>query len=302
VALLLSRENGELIRHVEWPLGESTQKQRIGFGSCIYPLRSGSYVGIINQRLQVFDSSFNVIHDRVLDTIKRGEGSYNLIVPLSGKFIILGRQDSGGYGIISEIIDSDTLKTVERFEQLNFSIKDIWEDRLLAEYLTVQPLRNIRKSDVYEKKIGAPRWNDIEAPSSAKYTYNGAKVATVYIGQPPDEKRVWLMIENGKKDDIIFKDTASIKSSWNTPIIACERYKVSVIRRMLDLFGKHWIEAYDSNTRQVLLATKKYSLDSIPGDEIVDYAISPDGNSVVLMTKKKIEFYNVKPPKDKKRK
>ncbi|MDR0843028.1 MAG: hypothetical protein LBP68_06390, partial [Acidobacteriota bacterium] len=30
VALLLSRENGELIRHVEWPLGESTQKQRIG--------------------------------------------------------------------------------------------------------------------------------------------------------------------------------------------------------------------------------------------------------------------------------
>jgi hypothetical protein len=296
VALLLSRENGELIRHVEWPLGESTQKQRIGSGSCIYPLRSGGYLGIINQRLQVFDSSFNVIRDRVLDRY------YNLIVPLSGKFIILGWQDSGGYGSISEIIDSDTLKTVERFEQPNFSIKDIWEDRLLAEYLTVQPLRNIRKSDVYEKKIGAPRWNDIEAPSSAKYTYNGAKIATVYIGQHPDRKIVWLMMENGKKDDIIFKDTASIKSSWNTPIIACKRYKVSAIRRMLDHDGKHWIEAYDSNTRQVLLATKKYTLDSIPGDEIVDYAISPNGDSIITMTNKKIEFYTVKPPKDKKRK
>jgi hypothetical protein len=51
VALLLSRENGEITRRVEWPLGESTQRQRTGYGSCIYPLPSGGYVGIIDRRL-----------------------------------------------------------------------------------------------------------------------------------------------------------------------------------------------------------------------------------------------------------
>jgi len=45
----------------------------------------------------------------------------------------------------------------------------------------------------------------------------------------------------------------------------------------------------------VLLTTKKHT-----EGEIVDYAITPDGDGIILITKKKIEFYTVSPNKNKK--
>jgi hypothetical protein len=308
-ALLLSRENGELIRRIEWPFGESTQRQRIGYHSRIYPLPSGGYVGIINQRLQVLDSSFNVIQDRILDTIERGEGSYSLIVPLSGEFIILrqlGQLDSGRYERIVEVIDTGTFKTIERFEQPSFSITDIWEDRLLAvQSLAAQSIIKTRNRRFYEKKIGASQWNDLGLKqvdyANAKYIYNGAIIISDSIEKPFDAKNFWFMLEDGKKSDSVFESRVFSTPSWNTSVIACRRNKVSFFRRMFDLFGKHWIEAYDLNSKQVLLTTKKYSEDSISGEYIATHAISPDGDSIILMTNKKIELYNVNSKKDKKK-
>jgi len=59
---------------------------------------------------------------------------------------------------------------------------------------------------------------------------------------------------------------------------------------MLDLNSMDWIEAYDLSTQQVLLATRRYS-----AEQIRDYAISPDGMSIVLMTINRIELYTVPP-------
>ena len=303
VALLLSRENGELIRRVEWPLGESTQIQRIGYGSCIYPLKSGAYMGIINQHLQVFDSSFNIIYNRVLNTLEPGGGMYYLIMPLSGKYIILWRQKSATqFERIIEIIDSDTFKTMELFEIPSLRIMDIWEDRLLA----IGYFEDTCDSYYLEKKIGTEQWNALGltqgSQTNAKFIYNGDIIVTDNIGLVHNKKGFWFMIEAGKKSDPVFGGFYSTsKLSWNTPTIASKINNQSAIRRLFDLFGKNWVESYDLSTRKVLLKTKAYSQDSISGEEMVDYAISPDGDSIILMTNKKIELYTVNPKKIKKK-
>ena len=293
VSLLLSKENGELIRRVEWPLGESTQIQRLGYGSCMYPLPLGGYVGIINQHLQLFDSSFNVIDDRVLNTLEPGGGMYYIIVPLSGKFIILMRQKSvTQFEKIIEIINADTFETMEQLEIPSFGMIDIWEDRLLSISYEHQ---------LIEKKIAALQWDDLGLDESnitnntARFIYNGAIVAKGLIRRSPEEKRFLVMIEDGKKSAPVF-DGCMSKPSMSTPVVVCRESKLSEIRDILDLSGKNWIAIYDLNTRQVLLATKEYS-----AADMIDYAISPDGSSILVMTEKKIELYNVNFKKDKKK-
>ena len=107
-----------MIRRVEWPIVNDFEKQA-RFGPRIYPLPSGGYVATINGHLQALDSSFSVIHDRVLDT---SESVYNITVPLSGKFFILG-QSSARRERISEIINSITFETVDDFGiRVNFSL------------------------------------------------------------------------------------------------------------------------------------------------------------------------------------
>ena len=320
VALLLSRENGELIKKVEWPVMLESAPRR---QNKILPLPSGGYVGIIDKldfaseyrktvtHLQTFDPSFNVIHDRVLDTWQHGEVvSYNIIVPLSGKFFTLSQKEylsRNRFERVIEIINSITFEQVERFEQPNFRIMDILEDRLLS----VNYSEDTRESYFFEKNIGALRWNGLGLTkwstlgildrryANPRFIYNGAIVDSDSIGPVYDRKSFWVIIEDDKKSDPVFEGCIS-KPSWNTPIVACEKSKVSAIRSFFDLFGKDWVEAYDLSTRKVLLKTKAYSQDSISGEKMVDYAISPDGDSIILMTNKKIELYNVKPKKENK--
>ena len=323
VALLLSIENGKLISRVEWPVTPESDVLR---QTRVYPLPSGGYVGIINRldfsaedrkivtHLQTFDASFNVIHDRVLDTLP-SKSSYDIIVPLSGKFIVLCRRGNDKrfppYENLVEIIDSDMFEIIERFELPDFKIVDIWQDRLLSRSYADM----VHEGRYVEKKIGASQWNDIGLGqgeyAEAKYIYNGATVVqeSIYNGfilindnikfLTGPVKRFWVVIEDGKKSDPL-KGCISTPS-WNTSVVACKRNETSATRSFFDLFGKGWIEAYDLNTRQVLLATKAYTPDSISGEDIVDYAVSPDGNSIVLMTSKKIELYNVNSKKDKKK-
>ena len=309
VALLLKRENGELIRRVEWSLEETTLEMHGLYRFCsIYSLQQGGYAVLTTQRLQILDSSFNVIHDRALDAIKLVDGKYYLMVPLSGKFFIFGQanglRDRRGEQFI-EIIDSSTFEMLERFDKTNFTITDIWEDRLVllnhSEYTF--------DSQVFEKKIGASQWNIIGLKKGStirssdkrryvdpRFSYNGAiifkKDDNSAIVFTKVDKGFWLMIEDGKESRLPLSGY-EFELSSNAPVIAGEKYKLSVIRRMLALLGKHWIEAYDLNTRHVLLATKGYS-NSRSTQEIKDYAISPDGNSIILITSKKIELYTVK--------
>ena len=309
VVLLLSSENGELIRRVEWPVSESAPWRQ----TRMYPLPTGGYVGIIDRldvtaecremvtHLQMFDQSFNIIHDRVLETFKRGDGLlyHAIIVPLSGKFIILVQREDGRphppYERFVEIIDTGTFEIVERFDEPNFRILDIWRDQLLSNGYS----NGAHAGRYIEKKIGASEWSDLGlAQGKARYIYNGTIVVTDFVGQLPNAKAFWFIIENGKKGDPVFEGCIS-KLSWNTPVIACERGEKSLIQ-LVDFSRRWFIETYDLNVRQVLLATKKYSPDLILGERIVGYAISPDGGSIILMTNKKIELYNVKPQKEKK--
>jgi hypothetical protein len=223
--------------------------------------------------------------------LEPGGGMYYLTVPLSGKFIILRRQKSAAQREqIVEIIDSGTFETIERFEIPGFAIIDIWEDRLLS---------ISSEHRLAEKKISALQWNDLRLDGSviyntASFIYNGAIVVKSRIQGSLDEKIFLTMIEDGKKSDPIFNGCMS-KPSLSTPVVACRESKLSEIRERLDLSAKDWIAVYDLSTRQVLLATKKYS------EDIVDYAISPDGSSIILMIKKKIEIYNVTSKNNKKK-
>jgi len=309
VALLLSGENGELIRRVEWPVMPEAVPAR---QPRIYPLPSGGYLVIIDRldfaeecpktltHLQMFDSSFNIIHDRVWDTLEPGKGLYKIIVPLSGKYIALKQsqfQSSVQFVEIVEIIDSSTFETMERFEQPDFGIVDIWKDRLLA-----ISYDGNSKSRFFEKKVGAFQWNvlgftqwtglhglgltDSRSYANPRFIYNGAIIFKDIIEQSSTRKINLVMIEDGKKSGPFFEGCIS-KPSWNSPIVACEKSKLSTIRELLDLFAKRWIETFDLSTKKVLLTTKKSS-------DMVDYEISPDGNSIIIMTQKKIELYTVK--------
>jgi len=299
VVLILSEETGELIRRIEWPvLGESAfGGYRFRHGSCIYPLPSGGYVGIINRRLQVLDSSLNIIHDRVLETPK--DGRYELITPLYGQYFIFkhreGYSDETGWAIwITEIIDSKTFKTIDRVNLPNSEVWDIWGDRLLA----INFPNEHYERRLLVRKVGEIQWNDLGLTqggySEAKYIYNGTIIVTDVSRQSPGRKGFWFTIEEGKKSDPVFKDRLIFKPSWNTPIIANRVGKESALREALDLDTPLWIEAYNINTKQIELATKKYT-------NMVGHAISPDGNSIAVMTTKKIELYNVNSKKNKKK-
>jgi len=290
-ALLLSRETGELIKRVEWPLAPEVMVNE----QQIHPLPSGGYVGIINGSLQSFDSSFNVIRGRVLEKLKPGEGSYQIVVPLSGKYFILWRTVMP----ITEIIDSGTLNIMERFDGLpNNTSTAIWEDRLLL----IRPGNN--GASIYEKKIGELRWNYLESTqvvnTRAGFIYTGAIFVSDLIRQGADTKRGWFMIEGVKKSDpVLFHNNdigvLSSKFSWHTPVMAIVNNKQLAIVKALDFNNKHFIEAYDLSARQALFKTKKYEY-----HDTIDYAISADGNSIVVISKKKIELYSVNSKKNKK--
>jgi len=269
-AALLSKENGELIKRVEWPL---TPERRTWLNG-IYPLPSGGYVGIINDRLQTFDSSFNVIHDRALGST----AGYYIIVSISGKFIILHRYRSGSQFRRIEIIDSGTFETVEHFDTLpNFSIVDIWGDRLLS--VSYSDSEGISEKHFFEKKIGDSQWSYFgsvqqRSNANARFIYNGAIIVEDGIGRAP--------VTGG-----------AYKYSWNAPVRAVRTGTQSYFLNEMGL-GKGWVKAYDLNTRKALLTTKKHS-------GVRSYDISPDGDGIILMTEKKIEFYNIKSKKDKKK-
>jgi len=294
VVLLLAIENGELIKRIEWPvLGESLPGQQIGYGSRIYPLPSGGYVGIINRHLQVLDSSFNVIHDRALE--RNVNIGYGLITPLRGQCFII--EIRGNDSLSAEIIDSKTFKTIE---QINLEwtstvrmIKDIWENRLLA---TIYH-RDINKRFFFEKKIGDSQWNDFgwayEFFSNANFIYNGTIIVAGYVEPSPDSKGVWVAIDGGKRSDPVFDVIGGFSPSSNAQIVANKSSHMSDFRRALDLNNSHSIRVYDLDSHRILFETKKYS-------DLLDYAISPNGDSIVLMTKKKIELYKVPAPGAKK--
>jgi hypothetical protein len=168
-------------------------------------------------------------------------------------------------------------------------LMDIWGDRMLV---TSRPA-DIPESRFLEKKTGTSEWNDLGwlhgRHAEARYIYNGTIIVT-YDTRPPDFRGYWLSIEGDKKSEPVFKDIGRFKPSWNTAIVAIRTGHLSAIRRILDRNRIDWIEAYDLSTRQVLLATRRYSEENIR-----DYAISPDGMSIVLMTNNRIELYTVSP-------
>jgi hypothetical protein len=210
--------------------------------------------------------------------------NFDLIAPLHGQYFSIKFEE--GVNQIIGIIDSKTFEIVERVTLPNFEILDIWKDRLRAFDFSKGPYEH----RFFEKKIGDSQWNDLGLfqgifSARVKYIYNGTIIVTGSLRKMPEAKVFWLKIEDDKTSDLVFEGL-TFKPSWNTPIIANKGGELSEFRRALDLDSKTCIEAYNLSTQQVILATKKYT-------DIVDYAISPNGDSIALMTKKKIELYKV---------
>ena len=289
IVLLLSSGNGELIRRIEWPIIDvSVSTWRRGADSSILPLPSGGYVGIINGHLQAFDSSLNIIHDKVLDVLE--DGTHNIIVPLSGKFFILNRLNTQ-LNRSSEIIDSNTFDTIERFDVPNSRIVDIWGDQLLS----ISFSSDGSESRFSKKIIGDSQWISLGVAQGeravARFIYNGAIIVRDSIGQMPHIKTFWFVIEDGKKSETVFSGLG-LKFPRTAPVVMTAGSLLSGIRRAFDLFSKRWLEIYDYKNHKVLLETKRNT-------DIVDFAISPDGESIILMRKKKIEFYSINSKKGK---
>ena len=290
--LFFSKEDGKLVNKVEWPaVGELDWIERLQYGSRIYPLPDNGYVGIFKKKLQVLDSSLNVVHDRVLERFPEQKYVYGIQAPSHGSFFSLWQTDKR-YSGENEIIDSNTFKTVDR---VSGGIVDIWGDKMLLVGFSDTRIRN-----VIEKKIGSSsdRFNiKIDNYTSARFVYNGDAVVLTYRGNisPPYAQHYWFTIENGKAGSPVFVEkgyTTYLVVARKAPVIAINVSKL----RSFDRGDTGWINVYDINTKQILLQTKKYN-------DSYDFVLSSDGRSLALYIheKRRIELYKIPEPGSKKK-
>jgi len=300
VALFLSKENGKLIKKFEWPiLGETDWWAQSFRGSRIYPMPSGEYVGIINNHLQILDSSLKVIHDRIL-TPDEKLYVYEITTPLAGSSFVF-TQKSSDFETNNEIIDIKTFKTIEKIRMRNLKIQDIWNDQVLAFALSEE---NEEYLYVLKKKIGEA-WNDsrlkMNSRISAKFAYDGSVVIKNHIGSHPanpESKHYWFSIEDGQiGEQTVFhpsENIVALQPAQNAPYVLFEIDKLSDMKKVLDFGSVGWVEIYDLVTRQKLLETDTWK-------EQIDCSLSIDGRNLVvfLKSKRKIEFYHVPTPEEK---
>ena len=282
VALLISKEDGELIGKIERPIDGNPdwlELQRYYYG--IYPLPDGCYVGLFNRNLQVFDSLFNIIHEKTLDRLPGGY-RYDIFTPLQGPFFALQQ------GAECEIIDYATFKTVDKFDISKIRIRDIMGDKLLIRYDDSD--NNVRY--LFEKKIGEEDSSDdvylkINNLSGEKFNYNGS--ITVLSG--PARGQYWFTMENGETGNPVFIPSAlgigGPDPARRAPVVAISVYA----DRGWDLGNTSWVEVYEVTTGQKLLHTGKYN-------DGFSYALSSDGRTLAVFMERKgeIELYEIPAP------
>ena len=282
VTLFLSKEDGKLINKAGWlAAGELDWWERAGYGSRIYPLPDNGYVGIFNKRLQVLNSSLDVIYDRLLERLPQGY-VYGINAPSHGTFFALEQSDKSLTGPY-DIIDCETFKTVAR---VNGGIVDIWKDKLL-----IRSYMGSKITHLFERRIGSSSEDfhvKIDNFEDAKFAHNGSAIVLSYRGQfPPFAQYYWFTIENGKTGDPVFVEGEYV----NRLVVARTGlvFAVSASKsRLFDRGASGKINVYDINTQQMLLQTQTYN-------DAYDYALSSDGLSlaVFLREKRKIEIYKI---------
>jgi len=311
VVLLLSKEDGKLINKKVWPIaGDPSWEQRQKYA--IYPLPDGGYTALLDGHLQVLDTSFNIIHERLLDRLPQ-RYRYSISVPLHGKYFILSS------GVEYEIIDYNTFKTVKRLNT-SIPINDIWEDKLLlrftetAESVSYWSTEDDNIKYLFEKTIGGSLSNYYFKNTrlrGGKYLYNGS---IMILSSPEFSSEVlssikrfmtqrqdyWFTMENGNTSNPVFityiftpgEGIGGIEPARRSPIVVIGASKL----RGWDLGYAAWLEVYDIKNQRKLLQTKTYN-------DAIDYVLSADGRTLVVFTEKKgkLEFYNVPPPRSKKK-
>ena len=288
VSLFIDKDDGGLITKSEWPvIGESVWWERASRGSRIKSLASGGYVGIINGHLQVLDSSLKVIHDRTLDR-PREHWKYDLITPLAGSFFILAQRYVKFTERI-EVIDSRTFKILDQWESSDLCVQDIWEDHIVA----IRSQGN-NGYNVIEKRIGGS-WRNVfskmeEEYNQARFTNNGTIAEASYLKQNLVANDCWFVIDGeNKSDPIIYSKRERIQNiipAQQIPVIAIEISKMSGFRAAIDMNSQNLVVLYDMLKRRKLLETKSH-------EDIIGYALSPDGLSLALLTEEKLEVYAV---------
>ena len=297
VVLLLSKEEGKLISKKEWPIaGEPSWEQRLKYA--IYPLPNGGYAALFDGHMQVLDSSFNTIHDRLLDRLPQGY-RYGISVPAQGTAFVL---DSG---VEYELINFNTFKTVGSLNA-SIPIRDIWGDKLL--------LRSIDREDgimeglfqsndtynLYERKIGGSYGGyhlkiNTQLLRDEKFIYNGNVIILSRAGYTYGRQDYWFTIENGKTGNPVFvgekrrfndpgEGIGSALPARQAPVVAVSAHK----HRSFDRGNYYWLEVYDTNTGQKILETKTYN-------QGIYCALSADGRTLVVFIEEKgtLEFYKV---------
>lgn len=287
-SLFISKIDGMVKNQKEWPvIGESGLWEQLRRGSRLQLLPSGYYIGIINCRLQLLDPTLSLLHDRMLDRQQR----YDLITPITGPYFILSYVDNelnrDDYDV--EIIDSRTFTTVEKMAVPdNVSIRDIWEDRMLAIAGSEQNGYHIK-----ERRVDGP-WNDIgstgEEYKHARYTSYGKIAVTRHLPVSLRCCDSWFIMDGRNTNEAcVYSNEEMIQDIMMAPhasIIAVKISKWSGTRAALDLNAVSWVVIHDIKTRRVLLKTKAQ-------EGMIDYALSPNGRSLAILTEKKLEMYIV---------
>jgi len=293
IALFLSTITGEATRRVAWPI-QDVDSYGYEREMCLHPLPNGGFVGVINDRLQVFDTKMELLHSRQLPPLPEHH-TYKIIPPRSGYYFAL-EQLRNDFEKKNEIIDSRNFKTVEYLDVKGLGLRDIWDDRLLATGASED-----KTAYLVEKKVGGS-WV-VHENKLIEYSmfpvYNYAQFANngdiVFSG---NEKKSlissWCNTTNGKPDNhsrhnenYETNDRCEC-SNRRPPIIAGAKGEASRIRKMLDLNLKDYVDVRDMCENKILLQTK-----TISNTTPLQYALSADDKNLVVLADTKVEFYAI---------
>ena len=286
--LFLSKEDGKLINKAEWPVENLQWFQHWSYGPRIYPLPDNGYVGMFNMRLQVLDSSLNIVRNRLLERLPEPNG-YTFSVPLHGTFFVLRK----GFNTFMGPYDIIDYSTFEIADNVNDGIIDVWRDKLLIAGRTGNNIDRL-----FERTIGGAPGGfhlKIDGFRDAKFAHNGAVIVLGHTGGRGQAiQYYWFTIENGETSKPVFVEGEVVRNmvlARNAPVVAIEASR----SRAFDRGTTHWVSVYDINTQQRLLQTRTRN-------EAAHYALSSDGRylAVFWRTRRTIELYRVPEPSTKK--
>jgi len=310
VVMLIDRADGHLVRKAEWPSGTRRNvRELLDHGPRIQPLPDGGYVCLIDGQLLALDASLKVVNERCVVCQDEGTDRYYELIPArSGPLFLLDYSkfldNSNHYH--AEVIDSRSLATLETWDFTGTHLEDLWGQRVLAVRLATRPRTPFPVAlpvpdppdDIIERQIGGP-WRDLGLKLASgrkpRFTADGSIVGD---GRREGVGACWAIMAGPKGDraPVCYSPEQAIVSitpARRAPVIAVLLARQSAIRSFLDLTRDswNWVVVHESDTGRKLVTTpKRFDLEA--------YALSSDGQTLAVLTEKKLEAYAVRTSND----